>query len=242
MKMMKAGFLCLAICAGFASSAAAQMTWTDKGFVNLTGGVQVGSHSLASSTGFEIYAEPGTVDTTQDVKSGGLFDVTAGYKVWRNLAVAVGYSWTSSNADAAVQASIPDPVFFDRPRAVQTTASGLEHSESVVNISGVWMVPVTDKIDVGVSAGPSIFNVKQDVPSGLTVAEPGPTVSQVNVNSVSETTVGLNFGVDVTYMINPRFGVGGLARYTWGSADLEGASDKLTVGGFHIGAGLRVRF
>ncbi len=44
-------------------------------------------------------------------------------------------------------------------------------------------------------------------------------------------------------MLNPRFGVGGIARYTWGSADLDETSDdSLTLGGFQIGAGLRVRF
>ena len=242
MKILKAGFLCVAFCAASAQAASAQMTWTDKGFVNVTFGVQVGSHDLDTSSAFTLYDEQGTVDTTQKVKSGGLFDVSGGYKVWRNLAIGVGYSWTSSDADAAVTASVPDPAFFDRPRAVTASASSLEHSESVINLSGVWMVPVTDKIEVGVSAGPSIFIVKQDVPSSLQISEPGPTVSTVNVNSVSKTTVGVNFGVDVAYMINKRYGVGGIARYTWGSADIEGASDSLTVGGFQIGGGLRVRF
>ena len=54
--------------------------------------------------------------------------------------------------------------------------------------------------------------------------------------------MGVHFGVDLTYMVTPRFGVGGIARYSWGSADLAGAEDSVTVGGFQIGAGLRVRF
>ena len=43
-------------------------------------------------------------------------------------------------------------------------------------------------------------------------------------------------------MINPRFGVGGMARYVWGSVDLENSTDSLKLGGFQIGGGLRVRF
>ena len=241
MKTMKAGFLCLALCAGSASSASAQMTWTDKGFVNLTGGVQVGSHTLDTSTAFDLYDEQATVASSQKVKSGGLFDVGAGYKVWHNLAIGVGYSWTSSKANATINASVPDPVLYDRYRAVESTASGLKHSESVINLSATWMVPLTDKIDVGVSAGPSIFSVKQDIPGSLTASEPGPTIT-IAVDSASKTTVGVHFGVDVAYMINKRFGVGGLARYTRGSVELAGASDKLTVGGFQVGAGLRARF
>jgi hypothetical protein len=48
--------------------------------------------------------------------------------------------------------------------------------------------------------------------------------------------------VDVTYLVTPRYGAGVLLRYTRGSVDIEGANDSLTVGGFQIGAGLRVRF
>jgi outer membrane protein with beta-barrel domain len=241
LKMMKSAFLCVAICSAFAPAASAQMTWTDKGFVNLSVGVQVGSHTLDTTRTFDLYDEQGTVSSSQKVKSGGLFDVSAGYKVWHNLAVAVGYSRTSSKADATISASVPDPGFFDSPRAVTSSASGLKHTENVINLSGVWMVPVTDKIDVGLSAGPSVFSVKQDIPGSLTATEPGPTVS-VAVDSVKKSTVGINFGVDVAYLINKRYGVGGLARYTWGSVDLDGAGDKLTVGGFQVGAGLRVRF
>jgi len=241
LKMIKAGCLCVVMCATFAPRASAQMAWTDKGFVNISGGVQAGSHTLDTSRTFTLYDEQGTVTSSQKVKGGGLFDATAGYKVWKNLAIGVGYSWTAGKADAAVVSKVPDPVFYDKPRTVNSTASGLKHSEGVVNVSAVWMVPVTDKIDVGVSAGPSFFSVKQDIPGSVTATEPGPTVA-VAVDSASKSTVGFNFGVDVAYMMTKRFGFGALARYTWGSADFEGATQKLTVGGFQIGGGLRVRF
>jgi hypothetical protein len=240
--MMKAVVLCLALCVTVASKAHAQMTWTDQGFVNVTGGAQTGTHSLKTSTTFDLYDEKAAVTTEQDVKARGIFDITAGYKVWRNLAAAIGYSHAGGSSDASVKASIPDPVFFDRPRAIEAAASDLKHSENAFNLMGVWMVPVTDKIDVGVSAGPTIFHVTQELPSAIAVAEPGPTVSSVTVSDESKTTVGINLGVDVTYLVTKRIGVGGLARYTWGSADIDGATDSLTVGGFQIGGGLRLRF
>jgi hypothetical protein len=242
LKMMKASLLCLAMCAAVAPKAAAQMTWTDKGFANLSGGVQAGSHTLHTSTTFPLYDETATVATSQKVKGGGLFDVSAGYKVWRNLALAVGYSTTGSKSDTAVTGSIPDPVFTDRLRAVTSTASGLKHSEGAVHLMAVWMMPVTDKIDVGISVGPSIFSVKQDVPSTLAISEPGPTAGAVTVTREKKSAAGFNIGVDVAYMLTKRYGVGGLARYTGASVSLAGATEKLTVGGFQIGGGLRVRF
>jgi hypothetical protein len=239
--MMKAGFLCLVLCAAVAPSAHAQMTWTDKAFVNITGGAQAGSHTVATSATFDLYDEQGTLSSSQKVGGGGLFDVSGGYKVRKNLAAGIGYSWSGSKGDASITALVPDPVFTDQPRNVSASAADLKHTENTIHLFAAWMVPVTDKIDVGISAGPSIFVVSQDLPTALTVTEPGPTVNQITTEKSSKTTVGINIGFDVAYMLNKRWGVGGLARYTWGSVDLKNATDKLTVGGFQIGAGLRLR-
>ena len=242
MKTMKAGLVCAALCAAFAPAAQAQTTWTDQGFVNVSAAVQGGSRTLATATTFDIYSEQGTIQTSQDVDGGGLFDISAGYKIRRNLALGIAYSRSSSSTDALLTASVPDPVFFDRPRPVSASVSDLNHTEHGIHLMAVWMMPVTEAIDVAFSAGPTIFSVSQDMPGSLTVSEPGPTVGDVNVSGENETAVGINLGVDVTYMLTPRFGVGGLARYTVGSVDVEGADDSLTVGGFQIGAGLRIRF
>ena len=239
---MKAGVLCLAMCAAVAPNAHAQMTWTDKGFVNVTGGAQAASRSLETETSFDLYDEKAIVLSSQDVKGGAFFDISAGYKVWRNLALGLGYSRAGSKTDASIAASIPDPRVHDQPRPISASATDLKHTENVVHLMGVWMVPMTDKIDVGISAGPSIFMVKQDVPGAFTVTEPGPSVTNAAAVTLDKTIVGIHFGVDVTYLVTKRVGVGGLARYTRGSADLEGASDRLGVGGFQIGGGVRLRF
>lgn len=238
---MNAGLLCLVLCAA-ATPAQAQMQWTDKAFFNVNAGLQIGSQDLAVTTPFDIYGESGSVASTLDVKGGGLFDLSAGYKVWRNLAIGIGYSGTDAKTDANIEARVPDPLLFDAPRTVNSSVSDVQHSEHAVNVTGTWMIPVTDKVDVGLAFGPTFFSVSQDVPNSVTVSEPGPSVTSVGIESIDESTVGFHLGVDVTYMVTPRFGVGGLARYSRGSIDLDNASDSLKVGGFQIGAGLRVRF
>lgn len=240
---MKAGCLAFGVVALMAGSANAQgLTWTDSGFVNVNVGVQSGSRALETQSVFELYAEQGSLATTQDVGGGAFFDFSAGYKVWRNLAVGVGYTRSGSDADAAIAASVPDPVFFDRLRPLTGVSSGADHSENAIHLQGTWVMPVTDIIDVGLSFGPTIFNVSQDLPASITVNEPGPTLASTTVSEESESTVGFNLGVDVNYFFTPRLGAGLLARYTWGSVDFPSASDSLTVGGFQLGAGVRYRF
>jgi len=223
--------------------ASAQMQWTDKAFVTVNFGAQAPSQSLASATTPDIYNEPASFASTQDVGGGAFFDIAGGYKVWRNLAVGIGVTHVGSKADLTVNASIPDPLFFDSPRNVIVTVPDAHHSQTAINLTGTWVMPITDKIDIGYQFGPTIFLVSQDLPGAPSaITEPGPVVGSLPLESEDKTTVGIHFGVDLTYMVTPRYGVGGIARYTWGSADLAGADDKLTVGGFQIGAGVRVRF
>lgn len=218
------------------------MKWTDKGFANINIGGQSGSHDLATTTTFVVYDEDAQINTTQKTGGGFLFDMNGGYKVWRNLVAAVGYTFMSDSADGAVTASIPHQDIIGQFRTVTTTADNLKHTENALNFMGVWMVPVTDKVDVGISFGPTVFFVKQELPDTLTFTEPVPTVTGLTTKDISKTTGGVNLGVDVTYLLTKKMGVGGILRYTWGSVDLEGATDSLTVGGFQIGVGARYRF
>ena len=239
LKMMKAGMLALGLLSGFALPAQAQMAWTDKGYAAIDFGGQFAAKGFDGQAVFPLYEEDATVQTSQDGKSAPMYDIRAGYKVWRNLAVGVGFSWASRSSDAALVATLPDPGVFDSPRTVNVDAPGLKHSESALHISGTWMIPVTDKIDVGLVGGPTVFFLSKEVASPLTVTEPGPVVT-VDPTEESETGVGLHIGVDLQYMLNKRYGVGGLARYTWGKADVTGG--EVTMGGFQLGGGLRVRF
>lgn len=242
MKHLSVAILALGLSTVATSASAQTMQWTDKGYVSVNVGVQVGSHNIDTSSTFSLYEEPATVTSTQRVKGGGFFDIGAAYRVWgKNLLAGISFSHTSSDANVSISASIPDPKFFDQPRTVATSVSGAKHTENVIHINAIWMIPVANKIDVGVFAGPSIFSIKQQTLGTPSVTEPGPNVA-TPLNEIKKSSGGFNAGVDVQYMIRPKWGVGGIARYTWGTATIAGATEKLTLGGFQIGAGARVRF
>jgi hypothetical protein len=226
-----------------AAPAHAQMQWRDRGFVNVNFLGQPASRDVTATGSFDLYDEVATFEAPREIGGGFVFDLSGGVKVWRNLAVGLGYSRFSNTSPATVTASIPDPFVTDSPHVQTLDAGELEHSENAFHISAVWFWPVTDKIDVAVSAGPSFFNVDDEsvVISEANVAPGTPTVTGVDRVSDSETGVGINLGVDVTYLVTPRIGAGVLLRYAGASVDLPGI-DGLDVGGFHLGAGIRVRF
>jgi hypothetical protein len=241
--MMTVGALALCACAAPRMTSAQTLQWTDKGYVGVNVGVQTGSHTLDTSSTFSLYDETATVTSTQKVKGGALFDIGGAYRVWgHNILAGAFYSRTSSKADTVnIHGTIPDPLIFDRPRTVDTTQSDAKHVENVIHLDAIWMIPVARKVDVGIFAGPSIFHVNQDTIGIPTVTEPGPVVTAPLVKS-SKTTAGINLGADFQYVVAKKWAVGGLARYTWGSASIDGASDKLTVGGFQLAVGARRRF
>src|SRR5918995_1142287 len=57
LKMIKAGGVSLVLSVLAAAPASAQMTWTDKAFLNVNFGVQETSHTLDTSSTFDLYGE-----------------------------------------------------------------------------------------------------------------------------------------------------------------------------------------
>lgn len=242
LKTTNAFLLAAAFLAAPHIASAQTLQWTDKGYVTFNVGAQVGSDTLDTNFSFPLYEETATIDSTQKISGGAFFEFGGAYRVWgNNLLAGVSFTRTKSDADVAITGSIPDPLLFDRPRSVTATAPDAEHTENAIHLDAIWMIPVANKLDVGVFAGPTIFMIGQDtIASAPTVTEPGPTVN-ATLSEVSKTTVGVNFGVDVQYLVTKNVAVGGVARYAWGSASIEGASEKLGVGGFQLGVGVRYR-
>lgn len=249
MLKMKTALLAFALTFASVPQAAAQMQWTDKVFLYVNFGVQVGSGDVEMASTFDVYEEPASLTGTASLGSEPIFaDFGGGYKVGRNLAVALGYVNYNTESSVIAVASIPHPIITDSPRTVTVNVPGVGHTSQMLNFSAVWMMPYTDQIDFAFYAGPSIIFANQDVVTGMTIApEPGPDFSNPQVTSVdvteqSKTSFGIHFGADMAYMVNKRYGVGGGIRYVWGSADFDGVADSVTLGGFQIVGGLRVRF
>jgi len=215
------------------------------GFLNVTFGTQPASRTVGRSQSFPVYGETATVTTTHDVGNGAVFDITGGYRFGPNLfgpnlGVAVGFSNFSNTSDSGVVATIPNPLVFDRPQTTTTSVSDLEHSERGIHLQAVWFVPITNQIDVALSAGPSFILVSQDIVSTVSIP-PGTQNANPVVETEKKTAIGLNVGVDASYLFTRNVGAGIFLRYAGAEADLPSAPD-LRVGGFQFGVGARVRF
>jgi len=210
------------------------------GFVNINVGAQPASRTIEKHETRSVFGETATLSASQPIKHGVIFDMSAGYRVWHGLAIAIGYTHLGSTSDSTAVGVIPDPLIFDRPKTVTATQTGLGHSENGIHLQAVWFLPIDDKIDVALSIGPSFIRVKQELVSAF-VIPPGTQNLSLTVGTEEGTATGINVGVDGNYLFTRNFGAGIFIRYAGGSVDLPSAPD-LHVGGFQIGIGARVRF
>ena len=238
-----------AFAAGFylavSSTAAAQtQTTPTKYFIDVNGGAQTQSREFSTSTSFPLYNETAVITTAQGIDGGGLFDLSAGYRLPMtygpgSFGVSVGVSIFGDTNSSSVAASIPSPISVNRPENVTASASDLKHKEVATHILVSYFYTVRDKIEVALSVGPSFFNVSQDF---TTASVPAGTQS-LSLGTVRErtTAVGANIGFNANYFVRPNYGAGIFLRYAGATADFDTFSG-LKVGGFQIGGGLRLRF
>jgi hypothetical protein len=228
-----------AVCAAAGAGTAAAQTASPMGYVNIDVGAQPQRRTIARTSTFRIYDETATVEGSQRIRNGGMFDVGAGLFVTERLAVGLGYSMFGRPGTGVITASIPNPSVFNQLRTQTKDASELQHKEQTLHMRLSWMTPVSDSMEIAVSVGPSYVQLKQEITTLAIVTG----TQDFGVNKVEESghTIGINAGVDGNYMVSPSIGVGIFVHYVYGKLDLPSVPG-FTVGGVQGGLGLHVRF
>jgi hypothetical protein len=101
----------------------------------------------------------------------------------------------------------------------------------------VYVLPLTERIDLAVSGGPVYMNVKADHVSAIQIAEESPTFATVTIAKAVVATTDTRkwsavVGGDLTYFLTPMIGVGVAVRGVPGS----------DAGHLQFGFGARLRF
>lgn len=225
--------------------------WTDRGYVIVEGAARFTSASFDAVARPVTFIEAGEVDTTYRVRQAPAIDVAAGARVWRNLAVGADVSFFARATTAAVDASVPHPFLFGRPRSVSGDVSGLDHTETTVHIQARWVVPPTRtrRWQIDLFGGPSLFIVGQDVVQDVTIAQTYPydtaTFTGATLAHQSHTHAGFHVGTDVTRLVAKRVALGGSVTASHATIRLstpDGNSVSMPAGGLQAGVVLRFVF
>jgi len=211
-----------------------------KFYASFNVGGQFAERTLNSQTSQTMYEETATLTAAQPVGNGAVIDFGDGYRVWRNFSAGLVISRFSNTQDATYTASVPDPLFFGRPKTVTGAVSDLRRTEVGIHPHVAYTHEFTDKISGSFGVGLAVIMLKQDLVGDFAVPA-GTQNVLVTQTSESGTATGVYAAIDVAYALTSRYGVGGYFRYAGGKADLDSAQD-LDVGGAQAGVGVRVRF
>jgi hypothetical protein len=218
-------------------------------YVAVDGGMQVTSTSSTSTVRYKVYGEDAVMKVTYKTDASPVFGARGGVRVWRRLALGVGLTRFTDSTGAKVEAQVPHPFFFQRPRPFEGTADAITRREVVAYAEAGWVVPVDPKIDLTVFAGPAFFIAKQQTATKPLYTETYPfdTASYSGVQSAmkKKNAAGFTVGADFTYRVTTHVGVGGLLRFSRATVTVEpvpGQPVTLDLGGFQVSAGVRFRF
>ena len=234
----------LGLCAGLAISAVSAHAQTptpstEKFFLNVNVGGELATRTINVVARKTIYDETATLASSQSIGRGVVVDFDGGYRVRQDFFAGLLVSFFGKSSDATTSASVPDPIFFNRPKTVTGSTSGLKRSEVAVAPHVTWARPLTDNFDITFSGGIAFIHVSQDLVGDFDIAPP----QNITILQTSETAnaVGPYAQVDLIYNLKSRYGVGGYVRYAGAKVDLLSVTDT-NVGGVQAGGGVRLRF
>ena len=239
--------LLAAVCAIAPPAAAQSPQWPERFWVSVGGGVQPVSNSFSDDFTKPLYTEDEQVSVSYPVKSGALVAASGGYRIWKRLALGIGVTYYTTTGDADVDAELPHP-FFDRQFRHVSGTTGTTRSETAAHIMAAWMLPLSDRFRIILSAGPSVLNVSQTLVTDVQFSETFPfdtaEFTGAAKTDASNSAIGFNAGADLFWMFTSRIGAGGLVQYTRARAKLQAADRTVRVdaGGPQIAAGLRFLF
>ncbi len=195
-----------------------------------------------------LYGENSEYSLASKLGNSSSFSLGLGYNLGKSMAVSLGAIIYSSDLDATVSASVPNPWIFNSPRAASGTyATTLK--ANIVYLNFIYKF-VFGKLNLDLFAGPAYFMASTDVLSAIAIQDvfPNETVTMsFTTENIKKSSFGFTGGLDLAYFFSGNLGVFVEGRYLYGSGTFTPASQKvpgikLTVGGPSFGAGLVFRF
>ena len=219
------------------------------GWVSFNGATQATATTFTDNVGFIEFHEDADFDADYAVGTGVVFDGGAGVRLANGIGLGVAVSRFERLDPVSLDARIPHPFFFNRPRSLTGTEADLTRLETAVHVEVRWFESVSDTVELAVFGGPTLFNVRQDLVTAIGYDHAYPydeaSLASTTTAAASASAIGFHAGTDIGFFFSETVGMGALIRYSGGSVDLPGEGESLVpidTGGFHIGAGLRLRF
>ena len=227
----------------------ATVTAQTGGYISFNGGTQATSTSFSDNIVYPEFHEVADFNAAYGVGTGVVYDASGGVRLPSGLGFGVGVSRFDKLDPVSIDARVPHPFFFNRPRSLNGSESDLARMETAVHLEIRWFERAGETVDLAVFGGPTFFDVKQDLATAIEYGHEYPYTEASFVSASTATrsasAIGFHAGADIGFFFSEVVGVGAIVRYSKATVELASENEGMVpvdAGGFHIGGGLRIRF
>jgi opacity protein-like surface antigen len=214
----------------------------------VSGAYATKSLEFSNVRSFTDFAETGTSTGSFSVDGGAGFDAGLQFNVTKHLGVMASLTQFSRDETGHYEASLPHPLYFDRPRG----PSGDLPTASYKETAGHFDLALTGNAgrwEFSGWGGVSLFQVETRVLASVQYQQTYPydevTVTGTPTSVVKDKPTGYNVGGGLDCRIAKHFAVGAQIRYSQAKVKLtldNAAATEFDAGGFQAGGGLRFVF
>src|SRR5258708_13743312 len=115
----------LAICAA-SVHAQTPTPSTEKFFLNVNVGGLMATRTINAIATKTVHDETATLTSNQPIGRGVVFDFDGGYRVREDFFAGLLLSFFNGSSSATTSATVPDPLFFNRPKTVTRSTRALK--------------------------------------------------------------------------------------------------------------------
>ena len=251
MKTTIATALCAGLMLTVPASAEAQTRFQRQSeprfFLSANGLFQLGSSTFDDRFEFEEFAETGTIESSFDAGDAIGLDGGIGVRLWRNVGVGAAITTYAPAESGTVVARLPHPFHFNQHREV-TGDADLARKETAIHASLLYFVPVGERLQAVIGAGPTFFQADQSFVNDVLYTHEYPydtaEFRSADIDNESASGIGFNASLDLSWRFSRSFGIGGIVRYSQATLPFTpgNRSVDVAVGGMQAGLGIRVIF
>ena len=217
--------------------------------LSLSGLYGLGSSSFRESRTFTEFAEAGRFDAGYQADPGPGFEGALRQMLGRRFGLAVALGYSKRSEGVSFTASLPHPLYFNRPRPASGSRKGMSYTETAGHLDLVF-VPASGKhLEASLFAGVSLIKVRADLIDHIEYSQiyPYDTVTAVSAPSATflDNPFGFNLGVSLPSRLTEHVALGAQGRFSRAKARLHpspGNTLGFDAGGFQLGAGIRFLF
>jgi len=232
----------LALLLAAAAPAQAQVTVWANGVYDLS------SSDWSHNRSFREFVEDARYLARYETEGAPGFDVGIQVSLLSGVGPELAFSRVSRDATGSVDASIPHPLYFDRPRSASLAAPGLGYSEQVIHMGLGWQGE-SGGLGFAVFGGLSLFKVRADAIEAISYEQlyPYDSLQLVTPRAVeqSDEPIGFHLGGRLDWRLSRSFGLGAQLRYAAATASFSlpgGDAFEIDAGGLQVAAGIRIFF